>query len=81
MAVHAIARIDSMTIHTDEYIVSPYWYVTDETNTYEGDASAEIQFSWSTEHANRYIRERIAAAILSAHSLTIDPSDIYIPLS
>lgn len=79
MAVYAIAKLDSMTIRTDEYIVSPYYYVTDETSTYEGDASAEIPFSWGTKHANRFIRERIAAAILSAHSLTINPEDIFIP--
>lgn len=81
MTVYAIASVGSITIHTDEYIVSPTYSVTDETSTFDGDASAEIPFTWGTEHANRFIRERIAASILSAHSLTIDPADIYIPLS
>jgi hypothetical protein len=81
MTVSAIAIAGSITIQTNEYIVSPHWFVTDGINTYEGDASAEIPFTWGSRHANRFIRERIAASILSSHSLTIDPEDIYIPLS
>jgi len=80
MTVNAIARIDSITIQTNEYIVSPYYFATDGTNTFEGSSSAEIPFSWGAKRVNRFIRERTAAAILAAYSLTIDPEDIYFPL-
>lgn len=87
MTVSAIAKVDqafarpadNQTSPDDHFYVSFHYSVTDGTTASEGDAAGIFPAAWSHRRSNRYLRERIAAAILSSRSLTIDPEDIYIP--
>jgi hypothetical protein len=89
VTVSAIAKVDqafarpadNQTSPDDSFYVGVHYWVTDGTTAHEGDASGIFPAAWSHRKSNRYVRERIAAAILSSWSLTIDPEDIYIPLS
>lgn len=89
MTVNVIANItqghigpaDNTTSPDNTYYVGFTYSVTDGTTASEGSDQVLISVSSGAKKANRTIRERIASAVLAAHSLTIDPEDIYIPFS
>lgn len=89
MSVSVIAKIDqaymrpadNATSPDDHYMVVVNYSATDGTTAVSGDAFAISPMSWGARRADRYLRERIAAQVLASYSLTIDPEDIYIPLS
>jgi hypothetical protein len=82
MAAFAIASFDRITLAsltTTDYEVSVLFVVTNGTTINEQDITVTIPLGTSEKKSNQMVRETIAATILSSYSLTIDPSDIYIP--
>lgn len=72
---------DNETSPDDHCMVEFSYSVTDGTTAHTGDSFALFPAMWGARKADRYIRERTAASILAAYSPTIDPEDVYIPLT
>lgn len=85
MSVHALASKAPMAngwdLTTTDYVVGVHYMVRDGSNALLGAYRVDVSIPFGTNpvKANRLLREAVAAEILSAHSLTIDPSDIYCP--
>ena len=91
MTVFVIGRVTVIGMRGLEWQQPPYdqYEVTAEFLVGDGETMLPfgtnvrifVPLSFNARRADRCIREGIAAEVLRQSSLTIDPEDIYIPLS
>jgi hypothetical protein len=89
MTVRAIAVVignaAAIDVNANGYNVELSWHAVDDTppmvassgNTF----SAVVSFTLSPRKADNAIRQAVAADILAHANLTIDPDDVYFPMS
>lgn len=81
--IKALITLDYANTDTtnQRFIIQGQIYATDGTNDYPVGFTSYLPYTLFTNHEaiNRKIREDAAARLLSAHSVTIDPEDIFFP--
>jgi len=79
-AVVTLSDVSSATF----YSVAVHYSAIDDTVTGSPDThnvGLDVPYSLSSKKADAFIRQSIAAIILSDSGLVVDPDDIYIPFS
>ena len=90
MTIRAVAKLDSATIindptvPADSYATACVVYAVDSADpasVLNVNIPVYVSYALKPRKADSFIRQAIADVLLSDHGLTVDPDDIYFPMT